>query len=234
MPHTLTLNKVMVRSRVPFIVPNPCLVIGLKGVGEGYVARRLVPRQGPSVPQDATLSLDTAQTHTGPARHSRGPISSFVRKCAYAAFERAVEPLHSAISSFRPPNSSFPRRRESRGVGRVVAMTLELSHQPMHPIFIPWCAGGSRHGRLIRKHVPDSDPGCALQSTSMPAFHRRNLPNCRPMVDGGMRKCSAGACPPLGSGWGVAESAVPIRCTEPQLRLFIPWCAGASRDERLL
>ena len=40
----------------------------------------------------------------------------------------------------------------------------------------------------------------ALQSTSMPALHRRNGPNCRPMVDGGMRKCSAGACPPQGSG----------------------------------
>ena len=77
------------------------------------------------------------------------PISSFVRKCAYAAFERAVEPLHSAISSFRPLNSSFPRRRESRGEVRVVAMTLELSHQPMHPIFIPWCAGASRHERLL-------------------------------------------------------------------------------------
>ena len=45
----------------------------------------------------------------------------------------------------------------------------------------------------------------------MPVLHRRNVPNCRPMVDGGMRKCSAGACPPLGSGWGVAESVVPIR-----------------------
>ena len=75
---------------------------------------------------------------------------------------------------------------------------------------------------------------CALQSTSMPAIHRRNVPICRPMVDGGMSKCSAGACPPLGSGWGVAESAVPIRCTKPQLRLFITWCAGASRHERLL
>ena len=50
---------------------------------------------------------------------------------------------------------------------------------------------------FVRKHVPDSDPGCALQSTSMPALHRRNVPNCRPMVDGGMRKCSAGACPQL-------------------------------------
>ena len=45
----------------------------------------------------------------------------------------------------------------------------------------------------------------------------------------GRGECSAGACPPLGSGWGVAESAAPIRCTKPQLRLFIPWCAGASR-----
>ena len=122
-----------------------------------------------------------------------------------------------------------------------MAMTLELSHQPMHPIFIPWCAGASRHERLLRKHIPDSDPGCALQSTSMPALHRRNVPICRPMVDGGMRKCSAvedfarrGACPPLGSGWGVAESAAPIRCTKPQLRLFIPWRAGGNRHERLL
>ena len=55
---------------------------------------------------------------------------------------------------------------------------------------------------LVRKHVPDYDPGCALQSTSMPALHRRNVPNCRPMADGGMRKCSAGACPPLGLGVG--------------------------------
>ena len=29
----------------------------------------------------------------------------------------------------------------------------------MHPIFIPWCAGDSRHGRLVRTHAPDSDPG---------------------------------------------------------------------------
>ena len=106
--------------------------------------------------------------------------------------------------------------------------------KPQLRLFIPWCAGGSRHGRLVRKHVPDSDPGCALQSTSMPAFHRRNVPNCKPMVDGGMSKCSAGACPPLGSGWGVAESAVPIRCTKTQLRLFIPWCAGSSRHGRLV
>ena len=48
-------------------------------------------------------------------------------------------PLNPSIrgipSSIRPLNSSFPRRRESRWEVRVVAMTLELSHQPMHPNF---------------------------------------------------------------------------------------------------
>ena len=106
--------------------------------------------------------------------------------------------------------------------------------KPQLRLFTPWCAGASRDERLVRKHVPDRSPGCALQSTSMPALHRRILPNCRPMADGGMRKCSAGACPPLGSGWGVAQSAVLIRCTKPQLPLFTPWCAGANRHERLL
>ena len=117
--------------------------------------------------------------------------------------------------------------------GRVAPTTPKHLQRP-GLIFIPWCAGNSRRGRLVRKHVPDSDPGCALQLTSMPALHRRILPNCRPMADGGMRKCSAGACPPLGSEWGVAESAVPIRCTKPLLPLFIPWCAGNSRHGRLL
>ena len=60
------------------------------------------------------------------------------------------------------------------------------------------------------------------------------MPNCRPMADGGMRDCSAGACPPQGSGWGSAESTAPIRCAKPQLPLFIPWCAGTSRHERLV
>ena len=79
---------------------------------------------------------------------------------------------------------------------------------------------------FVRKFAP--------QSTSMPALPGRNVPNCRPMIDGGTRKCSAGACPPLGSEWGVAESTVPTRHTKSQLRVFTPWCAGPSRDERSL
>ena len=130
-------------------------------------------------------------------------------------------------------NTRLPKRRAGpvipakAGIQRGrVAPTTPNHFQLPGLIFIPWCAGTSRHGRLVRK--------CALQSPSIPALRRRNVPNCRPMVDGGMRKCSAGACPPQGSGWGVAESVVPIRCTKPQLRLFILWCAGANRHERLV
>ena len=121
-------------------------------------------------------------------------------------------------SSVRPPNRHSGEGRNPEG-WHARHPSVSTNH---HAGFIPWCAGGSRHERLARKHVPDSEPGCALQSPSIPALRRRNVPNCRPMVDGGMRKCSAGACPPLGSGWGVAESAVQIRCTKPKLRLFIP------------
>ena len=39
----------------------------------------------------------------------------------------------------------------------------------------------------------------------------------------GEGKCSAGACPPLGSGRGAAESTAPIRYTKP---ILIPWSAG--------
>ena len=80
----------------------------------------------------------------------------------------------------------------------------------------------------------DCPNATTLQSTSMPALHRRILPSRRPMVDGGMRKCSAGACPPLGRRRGAAEPAVPIRRTKAQLQLFTPWRAGDNRDERLV
>ena len=154
-------------------------------------------------------------------------------------------------SSIRPPNRHSGEGRNPEGVGSgecsagacpplgsgwgVAESTVPIQcTKPQLRLFIPWCAGTNRHGRLVRKHVPDSDPGCALQSTSMPALHRRNVPNCRPMVDGGMKKCSAGACPPLGSGWGVAELTVRIRCTKPKHRFFIPSCAGTNRHERLV
>ena len=57
------------------------------------------------------LGLVPCQEHDrNPAVLAQPGAPSFVRKCAYAAFERAVEPLNSAFSSFRPLNSSFPAK----------------------------------------------------------------------------------------------------------------------------
>ena len=52
------------------------------------------------------------------------------------------------------------------------------------------------------------------------------------MVDRGMRKCSAGACPPLGSAWGVADPP-PCRSAVPSHNsgfsyLGVPASAGMS------
>ena len=73
------------------------------------------------------------------------PNSSFVRKCAYAAFERAVEPLHSAISSFRR-SKACPVPRYGSGIQREAWAP---------PIFIPWCGGTSRRERFVRRCFAD-------------------------------------------------------------------------------
>ena len=64
----------------------------------------------------------------------------------------------------------------------------------MHPIFTPWCAGATRHERLVRKHVPDSDPGSIPAPAGVTNYRRPN--NDSP---GSQEKCSAGACPQLGA-----------------------------------
>ena len=184
--------------------------------------RKHIPDSNPGC---ALQSTSMPALHRRNVPNCRPMVDGGMRKCS------AVEDF--ARRGACPPLGS--------GWGVAQSAVLIRCTKPQLPLFIPWCAGTSRNERLVRKHVPDYDPGCTLQSTSMPALHRRNVPICRPMVDGGMRKCSAvedfarrGACPPLGSGWGLAESVVPIHCTKPQLPLFIPWCAGASRNERLV
>ena len=96
----------------------------------------------------------------------------------------------------------------------------------------------TRHSGESRS--PGGGGGGTNGPNNLPSFSYLGIPDCRPRVNGGReyaaprRECSAGACPPLGRRRGVAESAVPIRRTKPQLQLFIPWCAGACRHERLL
>ena len=95
------------------------------------------------------------------------------------------------------------------------------------PLLIPWCAPAATGMSNWCENLPSNQPRCRLSS-------RETCLNRRPMVDGGMKKCSAGACPPLGSVWGVAESTMPIRRTKSQLPLLIPWCTGGNRHEQLV
>ena len=85
---------------------------------------------------------------------------------------------------------------ESRNPGGRVAPTTPKHFQRPGLIFIPWCAGASRHERLVRKHVPDSDPGW-IPAPAGDTNHRRPNNDSR----GPKERCSAGAGPlPAGSG----------------------------------
>ena len=96
------------------------------------------------------------------------------------------------------------RRPESRGEGWHQFLYPNTSNDQVSISYlgVPAPAGMSDwYESMSRTTIRD----VPCQSTSMPALHRRNVPNCRPVADGGMRKCSAGACPPQGSGWGVGR-----------------------------
>ena len=79
----------------------------------------------------------------------------------------------------------------------------------MHPFFIPWRAGTSRHGRLVRKHVPDSDPGWMVPATEFVIPAKAGIQR------------------------GRVAPTTPKHFQRPGL-IFIPWCAGTSRHERLV
>ena len=83
-----------------------------------------------------------------------------------------------------------------------------------------------------------------LQSTSMPTLHRRILPSRRPMVDGGMGKHSAGACPPprahlefthVAKPGAVPFSSPHVACAKHRrfpLTFQIPELSGYARARR--
>ena len=90
-----------------------------------------------------------------------------------------------------------------------MAMTLELSHQPMHPIFTLVCRRQPAGHVTPIRDVPFNQP----------RFHRRN---CR---------SKRGGLSPAGVGVGRGN---PPRHSLYQTTTAITWCAGASRHERLL
>ena len=96
---------------------------------------------------------------------------------------------------------------ESRNPGGRVAPTTPKHFQRPGLIFIPWCAGASRHERLVRKHVPDSDPGW-IPAPAGDTNHRRPNNDSR----GPKERCSAGAGPlPAGSGGRPLSLRPPLR-----------------------
>ena len=158
---------------------------------------------------DFPPAILSARRPANPATHLfRSPTSSLVRK--YAPPETPGRPRHSR-------ESGNPEGKGGTNHTQPLPTTRSFSY-----LGVPAPAGmGDWY-----ENAPSNRPPSRLSAGE--------TWNCRPMRRWRNERCSAGACPPQGSGWGVAESVVPIRCTKPQLRLFILWCAGANRHERLV
>ena len=176
--------------------------------------------------EDAKEKKSTMDTYWIPRRQQPSPIRPLGLRRVHRRLpdRRRVQPADRAL--YHPAN---------RRVTTATCSTQPNISLHRHPIMGPENVARSKTSRgegLVPRQEPAGPlprhwyesmsrtpiPGCALQSTSMPPLHRRTVTNCRPMVHGGMSECSAvedfarrGACPLLGSGWGVAESTVPIQ-----------------------
>ena len=113
-----------------------------------------------------------------------------------------------------------------------------------------WGRGGAWQNPLCQFAVPSHNSGFSFlgvpapagmsdcyESTSRTPIRDVNPPSNQPRHsgegrnpegdgDGGMKKCSAGACPPLGSGWGVAELPCP-QFAVPNHNSGSSWRAGS-------
>ena len=105
-------------------------------------------------------------------------------------------------------------------------------HSPdVYPVVVDQVSPGHWYENTVTRlrARPQSTVPALVNPAPNSSFRRR--PESR---GAGTGKCSAGACPPLGWRRGLAESPVPPGRIKSQPRVFIPWCAGGSRDERLV
>ena len=182
---------------------------GAAGMDDWYEnARHRIRHSGDeSMPRTPGAGIQRGRVAPTTPNHFQRPSLIFIPWCAGGGRHGRLVPRHSDPGSIPAPAGDANHRRPNNdcrgsqekcsagacpqlGVGWGAQMTPEPFHQPMHPIFMPWCAGGGRHGRLVQKHVPDSDPG-AIPAPAGDANHRRPNNDCR----GSQEKCSAGACP---------------------------------------
>ena len=100
------------------------------------------------------------------------------------------------------------------------------------PVFIPWCAGTSRHERLVRKHVPVSQQGWPAPATPARISCRGDSPRAESSCPPGRRNAQPPRTNPnrpllLGEGWGEGRPAPMTlqNLRQPAPPNFIPWCA---------
>ena len=150
------------------------------------------------------------------------------------------------------------RSKTTRGEGLVPRWGVGPGHGRIRRAISPYQATTPALHTLVRRPLPAGMTDCYESMSRTPTrsgmplrrfdcaseSHRSSVSSFRRRPESrgvGRGECSAvedfarrGACPPLGRRRGVAESTVPIRRTKPQLQLFIPWCAGPCRHDRLL
>ena len=144
------------------------------------------------------------QTTTEPFDQPMHPI--FIPWCAGTSRHRPATPTTVARTT-----TAEGRRRDvglglvpSQGEWRGIQTTTEPFDQPMHPIFIPWCAGTSRHR--------PATPTTVARTTT---------------AEGRRRDVGLGLVPSQGEWRGIQTTTEPF--DQPMHPIFIPWCAGTSR-----
>ena len=122
------------------------------GMSDWYENGCFPPRPRESCRGDSRIALGGVVVPAHPGiprtRHWYENDATQPQKCLNATAPALVSPAPNRHTS--APASSFSRKRESRGgVVGGTNDTQDTSTNQHSPIFIPWCAGGNRHVRLL-------------------------------------------------------------------------------------
>ena len=180
----------------------------------GNVVRGLVPRWGRGGAWQNPPCQSAVPNHNSGFSYLGVPAPAGMSDC-YEKIDRSGS-LSFAIrgipSPIRPPIRHSGGGRNPEGVGRGKA-TNRWKKLNRTTIFILLCG--------LRK---------AMVIPAKAGIQRGGDGKCSAVEDYARRAAS----PPQGSGPGMAETPVRTHPTKPQLQVFIPWCTGASRHERLV
>ena len=116
-------------------------------------------------------------------------------------------PVRPPVSSFRPSKAGPVPWIRGRNLGGGWMQWHSNNPQSSHSVFMPRCAGTSRHERLARKHVPDSDPGQIPARTHDTRNCGSEAPTTRPLRHSceSMPRTPIRCRIPMGRGWDTAK-----------------------------